>query len=75
MLLEIKSLDVGLCSGVVAPTRGVGAAQGIVAVLPFPELAPVWHWGSSELDGLGFSWSWAVPWLGSSLGNVGGSHR
>lgn len=57
MLLEIKSLDVGLCSGVVAPTGGVGAAQGIVAVLPFPELAPVWHWESSEVAGLGFSWS------------------
>lgn len=42
MLLEIKSLDIGLCPGVVAPTRGVWAVQGIVAVLlPFPELAPV----------------------------------
>lgn len=42
MLLEMKSLDIGLCPGVVAPARGVGAAQGIVAILlPSPELAPV----------------------------------
>lgn len=35
MLLEIKSLEIGLCPGVVA-------AQGIVAILQlFPQLAPV----------------------------------
>lgn len=69
MLLEMKSLDIDPC-------LDAGAAQGIVAILlPFPELAAVWHWGSSEVAGLGFSWSWAVPWLGSSLGSVGGSSR
>lgn len=78
MLLEMKSLDVGLCPGVVAPAGGVGAAQGIVAILlhflSWHQCAQ-WHWESSEVAGLGFSWSWAVPWLGSCLGNVDGSSR